>query len=327
MRTLQSVIDTVRETDQDKWDMLVPIDQMRMADGELSIQTIGGPEARYQRLTPNDWATGQLCQQLGMPASYFKRCPPDLQDRQFNHWLRAYDERKPVKVDEGRDMWLLRAKGSTLRAVLSSRYGRLDNAQLLGTLERTIDDSFVAQSVSVTDISFHLRLIRPQTKRMILLGDEACAGIHIANSEVGMRAVTVDALVYRLVCTNGLIRMVKGQSLFRRRHVGYGASEALVHLPAAIEASLVEAEQSLDRFAASTTQIIEDPEKEINAIGQREGFSEDLVEAIIRQLQTERTDQQNTRFGLINALTGAAQLLGPDERLGVEVIAGQLMDS
>ena len=47
------------------------------------------------------------------------------------------------------------------------------------------------------------------------------AGLHIANSEVGKRSVTVDALVYRLVCTNGLIRLVKGKSLLHRRHVAF----------------------------------------------------------------------------------------------------------
>lgn len=326
MRTLQSVIDTVREADQDKWDATVTTDELRLEDGLLGFPAVNCSR-HFSRLQPNDWATGQLCQQLGMPASYFKRCPAELQDRQFNYWLRLFNERRSTMDENGKATWLLRAQGVTLRAVLSDRYGRLDNAPLLTALERSIDDSFVAESVSITDVSFHLRLIKPSMKKMILPGDEACVGLHIANSEVGMRCVTVDALVYRLVCTNGLIKLVKGQSLFHRRHVGMGATESLEHLPKAISASLEAAQVSLERFAQSTTEYIEDPEQAIKALAQREKFSDDFSGSIIRQLQTERSDQQHTRFGLINALTGAAHTLGPDERYAVEALAGRLMDA
>jgi hypothetical protein len=327
MRTLQNVIDTVREADHDKWDLSVQPDRLTMEEGVISLPVEGSTTNHRCRLQPNDWATSQLCTQLGMPASYFKRCPTELQDRQFNYWLRLHNERRESVDKEGHDRWLFRAQGTTLRAVLSDRYGRLDNAVLLGALERTIDNSFVAQSVSVTDVSFHLRLIRPTMKKMILPGDEACVGLHIANSEVGMRSVTVDALVYRLVCTNGLIKMVKGQSLFHRRHVGNGTTEALDRLPDAIKASLEAAEASMERFAQSTSVIVDDPQQTIKELGKREGFSNDFSEAIIRQLQTERSDQQNTRFGLINALTGAAHALGPDERYTVEALAGRLMEA
>ena len=36
---------------------------------------------------------------------------------------------------------------------------------------------------------------------------------------MGKRAVTVDALVWRLVCENGLVRLVKGRSLLYQRHI------------------------------------------------------------------------------------------------------------
>jgi len=325
MRTLQSVIDTVREADQDKWDLTVQTNQLRMDDGVLSLPVDGGTSPHHCRLQPNDWATGQLCSQLGMPASYFKRCPAELQDRQFNYWLGLHNERRGTEDRDGCDHWLLRAQGTTLRAVLSDRYGRLDNAALTSALVRVVDDSFVVQSVEISDVSFHLRLLRPSMKRMILPGDEACAGLHIANSEVGMRSVTVDALVYRLVCTNGLIKLVKGQSLFHRRHIGTGASEALGRLPGAIEASMAAAELSLEQFAQSTTQVVEDPEQTIKGLSQREGFSDAFAESILEQLQTEAPDQQHTRYGLINALTGAARQLPADARYGIETLAGRLI--
>ena len=48
-------------------------------------------------------------------------------------------------------------------------------------------------------------------------GDIVQAGVMISNSEVGLGAVSIQPLVYRLVCTNGMIVNDMGE---RRHHVG-----------------------------------------------------------------------------------------------------------
>lgn len=75
-------------------------------------------------------------QGLNLPAAYFKRCPPALQDANFNWWNQSEEVgRQFEKADTDPDpAWLLRSKGSTLRGVLSSKYARLDNAGLLDVL-------------------------------------------------------------------------------------------------------------------------------------------------------------------------------------------------
>lgn len=324
MRTLQSVIDDVREADQDKWDAFVTTDQLRLEDGLLGFPALTG-SSHFSRLKPNDWAIGQLCQQLGIPASYFKRCPAELQDRQFNYWLKLFNERRNTPDCDGQATWLLRAKGTALRAVLSDRYGRLDNAALTSALVRVISESFVVQSVEITDVSFHIRLLKPMSKRLVRPGDEVCAGLHIANSEVGMRSVTVDSLVFRLVCSNGLIRLVKGRSLFYRRHVGDGAIAALERLPEAIEGALIGAEQSMDALAATVDQRIDDPAKHVWDLARREGLPEDLAITILDRLGSDEPALQHTLYGLVNAMTSAGQTLGPDERYSIEVLAGQML--
>ena len=106
---------------------------------------------------------------------------------------------------------MLRAKAENLRAVLSERYSPLDNATLLDELRVLLPDSYRVDWFGLQDESLHLRVVDPARTRELLPDDALTVGIHLVNSEVGMRSVTVDALVYRLVCTNGLIRLVKGQ--------------------------------------------------------------------------------------------------------------------
>ena len=54
--------------------------------------------------------------------------------------------------------------------------------------------------------ALHLRVVHHTRYREVLPDDTLTVGIHISNGEVGRRSVRVDAVVYRLVCTNGLIR-------------------------------------------------------------------------------------------------------------------------
>jgi hypothetical protein len=74
-----------------------------------------------------------MCGRLGIPTAYFRRCPLDLQDAQFNIWARHHD-RFESNGSNGRashERWLLRVKNDTLRGVLSDRYTRLDNEPFL----------------------------------------------------------------------------------------------------------------------------------------------------------------------------------------------------
>lgn len=317
--TLEEAVETVRAADRGKWDAIIPCRQLAMKDGLLRLGA-DAPMSRPDVLDPNEWAIGQLCNQIGVPASYYQRCPDHLKDEQFNYWLKRY-----VNEAKNEPSWLLRAQDTTLRAVLSSRYGRLDNEPLIACLERHVDSSMVVQSVCVTDISFHIRLLKPASRRMVRVGDEICAGIHIANSEVGMRAVTVDALVYRLVCTNGLIRTVKGSSLYKRRHIGNFSEDLAAALPEAIGQSFEEARTAMERFAESTTMTVSDPEKEISAFAKSNGFTEEFAKNALFSLAHEDAANQSTRYGIINALTAVARTMEPDARYRVEQLAGGLL--
>ncbi len=180
---------------------------------------------------------------------------------------------------------------------------------------------------ALSDESLHLRLIDPTKTREVLPGDGLSAGVHISNSEVGARSLCVDALVYRLVCSNGLIALVKGQSLLRRRHVHIAPLRLQAALAEAVESAFTTAEGFLERLRDSTRQSVPDPEGAIEKIGERWGLSEPVREAAKVALWREEASVRGSAFGLVNAFSGVAQLLTDEKRYDLEVLAGYLAEN
>lgn len=224
------------------------------------------------------------------------------------------------------EYWLLRARGETLRAVLTDRYTPLDNRILLDALSRSLPPHLQVQWLALDDEAFHLRIIDPTLAKDVLADDRVMAGIHIANSEVGRRSVTVDAVVFRLVCSNGLIKLVKGKSILSQRHVAVSPYHFSALLRQGLSQALSASSQFMEQLTWSTTQRLKDVEAEMKSLMQHHHLSQGFVEQVKTSLKNERSDQQETVFGLTNALTAAAQSLDAEQRYDVEVLAGQILE-
>jgi len=353
----------VRKDALDKWDALTPRAQIRLHGGRLWFPKAAQSDFAAS-LRPTPWATAQFCQRLGIPAGYFRRCPARLQDLQFNHWIRQPSQGQEEAPDAGEDdplapertdeeappeetppevvrfdgltgdldgllpsdPWLLRMKGDVLRGVLSSRYARLDHDLLLDCLAPLVPQGFAVDWFALDDHGLHLRLVDPRTPRSVLAGDDLLCGVHVANSEVGRRAVTVDALVYRLVCQNGLIRRVKGRSLLHQRHVHLSAPRFREALEGAVLGALEEAGRFVEQIRAAARTPVPDVPAVLALLGRQEALSRSFLEAVERSLKSEPVCQQETVWGLANGLTQAGQGLAPDGRYAVEALAGRLIE-
>jgi hypothetical protein len=63
----------------------------------------------------------------------------------------------------------------------------------------------------------YIKVVNPRLQAEVVPGDIVQAGVIISNSETGLGAVCIQPLVYRLVCSNG---MVVNDARTRRHHVG-----------------------------------------------------------------------------------------------------------
>ena len=79
------------------------------------------------------------------------------------------------------------------------------------------NDQYEVMSCEVTENRLYLKVVNHRLEMEVRNGDIVQAGVMISNSEVGLGAVSIQPLVYRLVCTNGMVVNDMGE---RRHHVG-----------------------------------------------------------------------------------------------------------
>jgi hypothetical protein len=327
VNSLAQVGETIQEESRGKWDSLVEPQELTLVQGRVVSPRL----YRYEyptglEMTP--WATAQLCHFLGMPTRYFRKCPVVLQDSQFNHWIsQLAEEKAQADTRAGKaERWLLRAKGEALRGVLTERYTRLDNLELFAAISPALSSEYAVDWFALSDESLHLRFYDARLYRDALPGDRLMAGVHVSNSEVGKRSVTVDSLVYRLICTNGLIRKIEGQSLLHQRHISLSRPEFALTVQTAVRQALAQSALYLERLSAAVAHPLPQMERLLHKLVLDWGLTQATEEVVKAAILTEPPSQQETLYGLINGLTGAARSLSPDERYTLETRAGELLE-
>ena len=73
------------------------------------------------------------------------------------------------------------------------------------------------ESCQLTESRMYIKVVNTRLEAEVVPGDIVQSGIIISNSEVGLGSVNIQPLVYRLVCSNG---MVVNDAQTRRNHVG-----------------------------------------------------------------------------------------------------------
>lgn len=162
-------------------------------------------------LEVNQIAHRQLGTHLKIPAAYYDRMLseyPDLLAQNVNAWF----QKEPSKR-------MLRTMGGVARAFLSNRYRRIDNLEIAKVVLPIIGQMQGArfESCQVTDSRMYIKVVNTRLEAEVVPGDIIQAGVIISNSEVGQGSVCIQPLVYRLVCSNG---MIINDAQTRRNHVG-----------------------------------------------------------------------------------------------------------
>lgn len=267
--------------------------------------------------TITDHAHGQIAERLQIPASYYRRMfeqAPSLFENNVNHWFASMPKRHMV-----------RTIGPNARAVLSDAYQRIDNDEVARTVLPILADIPGLQVVSceVTEQKMYIKVVTDKVAGEVTKGDVVQAGLSISNSEIGMGAISIQPLVYRLVCTNG---MILPDSCLHQRHVGARADKSeSVYKMLSQEALLADDRAILlkvrDITRASVTQVVFDKtvDKLRAAAGQPiTGRSEAVVEKLTKKMAFRQEEADDilehllrdgdlSKWGLVNAITRTAQ--------------------
>jgi len=216
-RSLQALAAELERQRTTKQDFLVQTGAMSLipngnGDADLSVEVVKGNRSQLATYGMNEIAHRQMGQYLKIPAAYYDRMRteyPELLASNVNGWLaRNPDNFRMVRTLDGK-----------ARAILSDRYRRIDNFEVASAVLPIISrmNGATVESCELTDSRMYLKVVTPRITAEVKPGDVVQAGVIITNSEVGMGSVSVSPLIFRLVCTNG---MVAQDGRVRKYHIG-----------------------------------------------------------------------------------------------------------
>ena len=287
--------------------------------------------------TVGETAHQQIAARLNIPFRYYKKMQeeaPALLDQNVNTWFGKNPERRMIRVLDG-----------NVRAFLSDRYRRLDNLELCAAVLPVINEmkNSVIESCEVTPTHLYLKVVNRRLKAEVRVGDVVQAGFVVSNSEVGLGSLRVEPLVFRLVCKNGLICKDLAQ---KKYHVGRQVntsddsayelySEAtlaqddktfFLKVQDIVRSAVDEARFMLtvDKMRESTQiPLKHDPVKSVELLADKFQLTENERGDILRQLFM---GADNSRYGLVNAVTAASKIAKTYERAtDLERIGGEIL--
>ena len=212
-RTLQDLAVELDRQNTAKKDYIVDAGALMMIGEEVPrLQFDVGDNGIPAKFGITDIAHRQIGGLAKIPAAYYDRMrqeAPWLLAENVNAWLGGMAGTKRM----------LRTLDGNARALLSDRYRRIDNFEIASAVLPIIADIEDArvESCELTERSMYLKVVSPRTTAEVNVGDPVQAGVLITNSEVGHGSVSVKPLIYRLVCSNG---MVAESGAMRKYHVG-----------------------------------------------------------------------------------------------------------
>lgn len=355
---LTGMVQVLRDRNAMRHDIVVPARDLGFVGNDLLIKeqahtlTEDGVTTTdtLRSYTVGNVATEHLTERLGIPITYWRRMAneePGLLATNANTWLRKDDRTFYVRS------YLPESGEGFLRAVLSDRYARIDNldvlaAALQGVHAAGLDTGSMGISCDLSERRMYVRIEAPQvginvadvlgTYRDPRSGTSVMdkpmmwAGLVITNSEVGNGAFSIAPRVVLQVCTNGMTRQ---QDVSRRAHLGAQravsadvdtSAETERRLLALVESQTTDAvrtflsvdylRRTMDDLAALTGVRLTAPEQQVKDVTRALRYSEVEADAVFAHFIA---GGDLSPLGVGHAITALAQdVTDPDRAADME---------
>ena len=311
----------------------------------LSITDHADPSTNHETLTVNghgsfevtDNTHRQIAQRLGIPQKYYDRIRyehPDLLQENVNYLFEHNSQRRMIRTLDG-----------NARAFLSDRYRPLDNFDLAEAVLPIMQEADGIQIVSteLTDSRMYIKALFPKIEAEVKVGDPVQAGIVVSNSEIGQGSVRIEPLVYRLICSNG---MVSADHSMRRHHVGRAADAGesafelyrdetlqqddkafFMRVQDIVRSTVTDEsfQRIVEHMRRSTEDLITgDPVAAVEVVQKTLNLNDGERSGVLQHLIR---DGDLSRYGLVNALTRFSQDVDDyDRATDFERLGGQVLE-
>ena len=274
---------------------------------------------------------------LDMAAKTGHSFPAKLLEMNVNAWFGT------VLMNLDSEYVTVRTLDQQARAILSDSYRPIDHSEILFPLLKWLSESgrgiFDVETgqydPGLGDVLVDWATINPEEMRCsfrftghaaeIREGDVVQAGIMLANNEVGMGAMTVTPRFYRLVCSNGMIGEIPNL-ISAHRHVHRGSAKGNGATPAGGAFIKRLAREGVTEILSQFSQIVDRlQESANNGVSFTDVSLRQLVDRVLKGanlsdkernsiLEAWGVEQDDTQYGVSNAITRAAQKLTDDAR-------------
>ena len=263
-------------------------------------------------LTP--YAFSQLCTKLGIPTQYMKKCieagfTPLVMDN-INNWLDNFGHKK----------LLIRKYGDVVRGILSDKYSICDTPEILSAIEQSgILGSMDLKSYVINPSRFHARFVGDKMK---VVGEDLFAGIQIDSSDVGRSKLDIKFLVYKQVCTNGLVLPKEAGTVYEQKHIGIESAKMVDTLKESFNNFSLKVNDATSLIDRARDVKIRDTESIFGMVKNGTKVGEDAVKDIFT-VASEHYDM--SVWGIVNAITEVSQKYTLEHRIVMERYAGVLL--
>jgi len=280
-------------------------------------------------------AHDQFATTLGIPRPYYQRMladAPDLLVTNLNRWMEQEPKQRMVRTLDGE-----------VRALLSDRYRPLDNFDLaMAVLPKLQETEAAVVSINLTEDHLYLQATSERIRGDVQVGDTVQAGVTIRNSEVGLGTLSFEEMMWRLICSNGMVHGIAT----RQRHVGRSHGDWSGDIgeflrdetrrldDAAFWNKVVDATAAMfsqarfdtrvEQYRQATTDEIVKPIEIVEVASKRFELSDDEQS---RALSNLVNGGSMSRWGLANAVTALAHDIDdPARALEVEKFGAQIIE-
>jgi hypothetical protein len=302
MTTLGKVAARVDELSKNCRDHLVPVKDISF-DGFESMRIANEPHLM------RPIAQQSIAYRLGIPIQYLRRCNPEVQAYNMNHW---------IKEEKNEDLFF-RFDGEEVRAIFTPKYKPLDNFEVLERLDSLgyppetpvqchLDSEFMSLSILDKKQTFSLN------------GDKITPGVSVSNSEVGLACLSIAAFLLRLICTNGLVAKTEVKAAYKHLSL-----KALAEFPQVLEKVSLELGKKMDQFRISLQTKVDNPLATIETFNREFQINKKDQEAVEWGWSKEGGD---TMFNIVNSYTRAAQFegLSAESSYRLQKVGGMILE-
>ena len=222
---------------------------------------------------------------------------------------------------------------STLRAILSSRYGVINNLPLIETLSDIIPGGRVSHLFYNGD-TLRANILVPDSIRQESDSDYG-GGLSVMNNETGQLPMSSRPFVFRAICFNGNIWDRADGTEYSRKHLGDIdwtdlRKKLILNVQTQIPLALESIQRVLNLKGIPVSE--EDIRKAIVYIAKREGITQTAAKDWYASYRIELASASTAKeivsaFGVVQGLTRSAQ----NQEIGLqelmETLSGKLVDS